>query len=131
MGGLRSSKGELRRAPLRPAALHEREPLRSPLLPDGEATWPHPGPVVGRSGSLPLRGEGQGGGSMTNDQTNGSSFDRTRQATRPLTLTTVMVAVQVWRVSRSENPERRPTTQKPLSFIHENTSPPNPIASIT
>lgn len=43
-------------------------------------------------------------------------------------LLTVAMTVQVLRVSFSVKPLRRPTTQKPLSFIQERIMPPKPMA---
>ena len=63
------------------------------------------------------------------DQTSGKRVASTSTWTTPNTPTVAATAVQVRKVSHSLNPDIRPTTQKPLSFIHEAAIEPKPTAA--
>ena len=57
----------------------------------------------------------------------GSNFANTRQTSNPTTLLIDTTIVQLFNVSFSVKPLSLPTTQKPLSFIHESIIAPKPI----
>src|SRR5690606_15492750 len=58
----------------------------------------------------------------------GNNTKERQTSIKPIIETANAVTVHVERVSRSVNPDKRLTTQNPLSFIHEMLNEPNPIA---